>query len=392
MIMILIQLLTGVIMTRKTKRAALVLTVEQRAMLTELAGSRTAPIREVERGKILLGYADGSSISDLMRRVGVGRPMIYKCIDKALAAGVGAGLKDAYHRPHEPEITDEAKAWVVSIACTKPKDHGLAAELWSISALARFVSEGAEAAGHPRLAHAGKSTVWRILNEHDIKPHKIRYYLERRDPEFDRKMQEILLVYRDVSIYADGAVHDRRPNPIYTVSVDEKPGVQALGLTAPDLPPVPGKAATVGRDYEYVRYGTVSILAGIDLHSGHIFARTEDRHRSIEFIALLKDIDAYYPTDAIIRVVLDNHSAHISKETMAFLATRPGRFEYVHTPKHGSWLNLIECAFSKMARTFLRHIRVVSLDELKTRIIKGVDEMNHLPVVFRWNKFDIGIA
>ena len=390
--MMLVQLLTGVIMARKTKRAALVLTSEQRAMLTELSGSRTAPIREVERAKILLGYVDGASISGLMRRLGVGRPMIYKCIDKALAAGVGAGLKDAYHRPHEPEITDEAKAWVVSIACTKPKDHGLAAELWSISALARFVCKGAETAGHPRLAQAGKSTVWRILNEHDIKPHKIRYYLERRAPEFDRKMQDVLLVYRDVSIYTDGAVHDGRPNPIYTVSVDEKPGVQALGLTAPDLPPVPGKATTVGRDYEYVRHGTVSILAGIDLHSGHIFAHTEDRHRSVEFIALLKEIDAYYPPEAIIRVVLDNHSAHISKETMAFLATRPGRFEYVHTPKHGSWLNLIECAFSKMARTFLRHIRVASLDELKARILTGINEMNQLPVVFRWNKFDIGIA
>src|SRR5260370_30883182 len=90
-----------------------------------------------------------------------------------MAAGVQAGLKDRYHRPHEPEITDEAKAWVVSIACTKPKDHGLAAELWSISALARFVSEGAEAAGFARLANAGKSTVWRILNENEIKPHKI---------------------------------------------------------------------------------------------------------------------------------------------------------------------------------------------------------------------------
>jgi len=390
--MIFFQLLMGVIMARKTKRAALVLTTEHRTMLLALAGSRTAPIREVERAKILVGYADGASISELMRRISVGRPMIYKCIDKALAAGVGAGLKDAYHRPHEPEITDEAKAWVVSLACTKPKDHGLAAELWSISALARFVCNHATEVGYPRLTQAGKSTIWRILNEHDIKPHKIRYYLERRDPEFDRKMQDVLLVYRDVSLYTEGAVHDGRPNPIYTVSVDEKPGVQALGLTAPDLPPVPGKAPTVARDYEYVRHGTVSILAGIDLNSGHIFGRTEDRHRSVEFIALLKDIDAYYPPEAIIRVVLDNHSAHISKETMAYLATRPGRFEYVHTPKHGSWLNLIECAFSKMARTFLRHIRVASLDELKTRILKGIDEMNQLPVVFRWNKFDIGIA
>jgi transposase len=380
------------IMARKSGRAALVLTQEQTATLKELAGSRTAPAREVERAKVLLGYASGSSITQLQRQLGVGRPMIYKCIDKALAAGVQMGLKDKYHRPHEPEITDEAKAWVVSLACTKPKDHGLAAELWSISALAKFVCERAEATGFARLANAGKSTVWRILDDNDIKPHKIRYYLEKRDPQFDRKMQEVLMVYRDVSLYTEGAVHDARPNPIYTVSVDEKPGVQAIGLTAPDLPPVPGKASAVGRDYEYVRHGTVSILAGIDLHSGHIFANVEERHRSVEFIALLKQLDEHYPPEAIIRVVLDNHSAHISKETVAYLGTRPGRFEYVHTPKHGSWLNLIECAFSKMARSFLRHIRVKSKDELKTRILKGIAEINASPVVFRWNKFDLGLT
>jgi transposase len=390
--MFLLQLIKAVIMARKSERPSLVLTQEQRATLQELAASRVAATREVERAKVMLGYADGVSITELQRRLGFSRPMIYRCVDKALAAGVQMGLKDKYHRPHEPEISDEAKAWVVSIACTKPKDHGLAAELWSISALARFVGERAQAAGFPRLANPGKSTVWRILDDNDIKPHKIRYYLEKRDPDFDRKMQEVLMVYRDVSLYSEGAVHDARPNPIYTVSVDEKPGVQAIGLTAPDLPPVPGKAPSVGRDYEYVRHGTVSIMAGIDLHSGHIFANVEDRHRSIEFIALLKQIDAHYPQDAIIRVVLDNHSAHISKETMAYLSTRPGRFEYVHTPKHGSWLNLIECAFSKMARTFLRHIRVTSKDDLKQRILKGIAEINASPVVFRWNKFDLGVA
>ena len=379
-------------MSGKTSRAALALTAAEEEMLGDLARSRTAPVREAERAKILLAYVENRSITEVMRRVGVGRSTVYKCIDKALAEGVAAGLKDAYHRPHAPEITEEAKAWVVSLACTKPKDHGRAAEVWSISALAEFVSSHAEEAGHPRLAQAGKSTVWRILNERQIKPHKIRYYLERRDPDFDRKMQEVLMVYQDVALFREGAVHDARPNPIYTVSVDEKPGVQALGLTAPDLPPVPDKAATLGRDYEYVRHGTVSILAGIDLHSGHIFERVEDRHRSAEFIALLKDIDAHYPPEAIVRLVLDNHSAHISKETRAFLATRPGRFEYVHTPKHGSWLNLIECAFSKMARTFLRHIRVSSLDELKTRIRQGVDEMNAAPVVFRWKEFVLAIA
>ena len=379
-------------MARTSSRAALVLSPDQMVTIRELAASRTAPAREVQRAKILLGYASGTSITELQRQLGFGRPMIYRCIDKALAAGVQMGLKDKYHRPHDPENTDEAKAWVVSLACTKPKDHGLAAELWSISGLAKFVCEHAPTAGFSRLAKAGKSTVWRILDDSDIKPHKIRYYLEKRDPEFDRKMQEVLMVYRDVSLYSEGAVHDARPHPIYSVSVDEKPGVQAIGLTAPDLPPVPGKAPTVGRDYEYVRHGTVSLLAGIDLHSGHIFANVQDRHRSVEFIGLLKQIDAHYPPEAIIRVVLDNHSAHISKETVAYLSTRPGRFEYVHTPKHGSWLNLIECAFSKMARTFLRHIRVQSVDELKARILQGIAEINASPVVFRWNKFDLGVV
>jgi len=189
-------------MARKTRRAPLMLSDVHRRMLTELSGSRTAPVREVERSKALLRYAEGRSIADIQRQLGVSRPAIYKGIDKALAAGVQVGLKDAFHRPGEPEIL----------------------------------------------------------------------------------------------------------------------------------------------------------------------------------------------ADAVIRVVLDNHSAHISKETMAYLATRPGRFEYVHTPKTGSWLNLIECAFSKMARTFLRHIRVSSKAELKQRILQGIAEFNQTPVPFRWKKFDSGLA
>ncbi len=136
----------------------------------------------------------------------------------------------------------------------------------------------------------------------------------------------------------------------------------------------------------------MSILEGIDLPSGHVFAHVEDRHSRQEFIGLLKSLDSYYPPEGIIRVVLDNHSAHLSREPLAYLATRPGRFAYVHTPKQGSWLNLIECAFSKMARTFLRHIRVTSLNDLKARILKGIAEMNSTPVVFRWKKFNLEVA
>lgn len=375
-------------MARKTGRAALALSIEQRTMLEELAGSRTAPLREVERAKVLLAYAQGKAPTEIQRLLGVSRPTIYKCIDKALAAGVNTGLRDRFHRPHAPQISDEAKAWVIDLACRKPNSLGMAAELWTLSALAAYVTSHAAAAGFPRLSRAGKTTVWRILDAHELKPHRVRYYLEQRDAQFERKMAEVLMVYRDVNLYRAEAVHDARPLPVYTVSVDEKPGVQALGTTAPDLPPVPGQYPGIGRDHEYVRHGTLSILAALDLHTGEIIANVELRHRSVEFVALLRRLDEHYPPDAIIRVVLDNHSAHISKETMAYLASRPGRFEYVHTPKHGSWLNLVESAFSKMARSFLRHIRVASLDELKQRILKGIDEMNAHPVRFQWKSFD----
>ena len=203
------------------------------------------------------------------------------------------------------------------------------------------------------------------------------------------------MVYQEVNIQNEQNIAAGEHPAIITVSVDEKPGVQAIKNIAPDLPPQPGVHKTVSRDYEYkrlVEFGTVSILATLDLHNGKILAQVHDRHRSREFDSLLKELDEYYPPESTIRIVLDNHSAHISKETMKYLESLPGRFIYVHTPKHGSWLNLVESAFSKMARTFLRHIRVNSKEELKERILQGINEINFSPVVHRWEKFDLAIV
>ena len=130
------------------------------------------------------------------------------------------------------------------------------------------------------------------------------------------------------------------------ISYDEKPGIQALATTAPDLPPEPMRHPTVARDHEYVRLGTLSLLAGIDLVTGVVHASVEERHRSREFIEFLKRLDAAYAPATAIKIILDNHSAHISKETRAWLAEQPeGRFTFVFTPKHGSWLNLVEGFF-----------------------------------------------
>jgi hypothetical protein len=129
-----------------------------------------------------------------------------------------------------------------------------------------------------------------ILNAQEIKPHKVRYYLERRDPQFKQKMAEVLCVYRQVKLIkeAAAAAKQKPSDAVAIVSYGEKPGIQALATTAPDLPPEPGKHATFARDHEYKRYGTVSLLAGIDLLTGQVHALVKDRHRSCEFIELLK--------------------------------------------------------------------------------------------------------
>jgi len=375
-------------MSRKSNRAALRLTNEEREKLIYLSQSRKVPFREKQRAQTLLKYSEKMSISDIEKKVHVSRPSIYKCIDKALAAGIDAGLKDTWHRPKPPTITDDAKAWVINIACTKPNDHGYAAEIWSRSLLAKHARKFGPSLGYECLANAVKATVHRILRSHPIRPDKIAYYNERRDPEFEKKMNEVLIVYKEVAI--QNQVHQAVEYPeVITISVDEKPGVQAIEGLAPDLLPNPNKNSRLMRDNQYKRHGTVSILAALDLHTGHVISQVHDRHRSCEFISLLKEIDAYYPEDRLIRIILDNHSAHISKETMNFLKTCPNRFQYVHTPKHGSWLNIVETLFGKMARTFLKRIRVQSKDELKMRIRKGIDEINESPVIFKWKKFDI---
>lgn len=374
-------------MAGKTRLPQLALSAEQLSELRQLSQSRTAPIREVQRARILCRYHAGETITGISRALQITRKSARKWIDKALAMGAEAALKDAYHRPRDPVITEQARAWVVHLACSKPKDLGYAAELWTRSLLAQHVRREALRAGHPSLSRAVKATVQRILAEQPLHPERVRYYLEKRDPAFEARMRDVLLVYQEVALQNQAWRSGQERPTVITVSVDEKPGLQAIANTAPDLPPVPGKHASLSRDHEYKRLGTCTILAALDLHEGHVTARVERRHRSREFIALLKDLDQHYPAGCTIRIILDNHSAHISKETRTYLASRPNRFQYVLTPKHGSWLNIVETLFGKMARTFLRHIRVQSWEELRERILLGIAEINAAPVVHRWKQF-----
>ena len=361
------------------------------AELESIARSRAEAAGRVERARVLLAYRQDPSFYAVGQALGLHHQKVQRCVERAKAEGAIAALDDRPRPGKEPTITVEAKTWLVALACRKAKELGYPHEVWTTRLLARHAREHGPRQGYACLSGLAQGTVCKILDAHEVKPHKVRYYLERRDPEFAAKMAEVLCVYRKVNILkkaADAATRNNRTpsEAMAVVSYDEKPGIQAIATTAPDLPPKPGVHATVARDFEYKRHGTVSLLAGIDLLTGKVHALVEDRHRSCEFIEFLKLLDAAYPSHTAIHLILDNHSAHISKETKAWLASRPaGRFEFTFTPKHGSWLNLVEGFFSKLARSVLRHIRVASKQELKDRIMAAMDHFNQNPVTHTWS-------
>ncbi len=366
---------------RKTSKAKLQCSSPEQSTLVALSKSKTAPHREVIRAKILLGYMEGKSITKLANDFQTNRPLVERCLNKALAFGVTTALKDLPGRGVKPVITDDARSWVMSIACQSPKELGYAYEVWTYSLLKKHIREHCKQAGYTSLLKIDKSVLHKILSKGNIKPHKVRYYLEKRDPEFEKKMVNVLQVYKQIELTNELKLPDRS---ITTLSYDEKPGLQAIKNIAAQLQPVADKHQTLQRDHEYKRLGTVSLLAGIDLHTGHIIPLVREQHRSKEFIEFLNEVDKHYPKDWLLRIVLDNHSAHVSKETTAFLLSKPGRFEFIFTPKHGSWLNMIEMFFSKIARSFLRHIRVENKEELIQRIYQGIEDFNKEPVIFRW--------
>lgn len=364
-------------------RAKLDIGTDARAELERIVRSRTEPVRRVERARMLLAYADGDTVSGIARTLGTNRPKVERCLDKALQFGALAALGDLRRSGRPRGIGDEARAWLVALACRKPKDLGYPEELWTTRLLAAHAREHGPAAGHPDLARLARGTVSKILGENRVRPHKVTYCLERRDPEFERKMADVLLVYRLVEVMRESG-RGLDPRLCAFVSYDEKPGIQAIGTTAPDRPPAPGRHPTTARDHEYVRHGTLTLMAGLDLLTGHVHSAVVDRHRSREFVAFLRQLDAAYPPQTRIHLILDNHSAHTSRETRAFLATTANRFDFTFTPKHGSWLNLVESFFGKVARTLLRGIRVHSKEELRQRITAYIDRINEEPTVYRW--------
>ena len=368
------------------KARPLLLSTEERNQLEAITRTRTLQAQVVSRARILLLKADGDSVDTIAEKVDLNRNSVLLCLKKCNVGGIENAIYDAPGRGRNAEITDEEKSWIISIACQKPVELGYSAETWTYSRLTKHINSTAESAGYTRLSTITKTSVKNILDAAEIKPFRIQYYCENRDPEFEAKMHQVLVVYKQVELLFDENGELFIPageQDIHTVSYDEKPGIQATATTSPDLK-ANREIGTIKRDYEYKRLGTVSLLAAIDLLTGEAIPLVRDTHNSDDFIDFLKILNERYPEGDTIQVILDNHSVHTSKKVKQFLSTIPGRFVFIFTPKHGSWLNMIEGFFGKMTRQMLRGIRVSSKEELVERIYKYFDEVNETPVVYHW--------
>lgn len=373
-------------MGRNKKYGDVILKGEDQKILTSLANSQTAEHRKVTRAKIILLASQGYSNAEISAKVGVHRNTVSTFITKYLAAGLQYALSDSECSGKPNLITDEEKAYITNIACTRPKELGQAVELWTYRILRDYIRENCKEAGYPGLIKIAHTTVHTILESNEIRPNKMNYFLAKKVPEFQSKMHDVLVIYKQIEMCfdEDGNIFIDIDEPkTVTISYYEKPSIQTLKNIAPDLPPTK-KHGTIGQNNKYKRLGLVSLLAGLSLLTGTIIPSVSDTNKSFDFIEWLKKVDAMYPDQDTIRLILDNHSVYTSKETMAYLETRPGRFAFVFTPKHGSWLNLIESFFSKMTRQCLKGMRVENKQELIDRIYQYCDEVNAHPVQYHW--------
>ena len=374
------------------KRAKLSISEEGLQHLQNVANSRTEAVRKVERAKIMLLVNEGKSNDEIAKEVNVSITMINNTIRKWKTFGAEVALEDL-SRPGAPStITIEAKTWVIHLACQIPKDvvDGPPSQLWTVNSLSEYVRSHAEKEGYASIKNVSNSTIWNILKDNSLKPHQIKYYLVKKYQEFNAKCKSVLLLYKRFEwilqftknkVETGEKACDLDGETI--ISNDEKPEIQAIINIAPDLNPT-SRHSTAERDYEYRKTGIVTLLASINLLDGNVTGLVRDAHRSEEFIEFLEELDKKYDKNLVIRIILDNNSTHKSKKVMDYLSKKENRFAFTFNPKHASWLNIIECFFSKFARQCLNKLMVRSKDELKEIINKWIDAVNETPVIFRW--------
>lgn len=332
------------------------ITEEQRKELGQWAASRTLPAGDVFRARLILALADGQTYQRIMSSLQTSAPTISRWKQRFEQAGM-AGL-DPRHKGSQPRVADAAlQARIARKTQQKPSDGSTH---WSCRKLAAALG-------------LSKSTVQRVWAQMRLKPHRLDRYMASNDPHFEKKAADIIALYMNP------------PQHAAVFCVDEKTAIQALDRLDPVLPLSPGRAERHG--FEYYRHGTLSLYAALDVKTGQVQGMTAGRHTSKEFIAFLEGLVARTTWTKEIHVVLDNLSAHKTKDVERFLAEHP-QVHFHFTPTYSSWLNQVELWFAKIQRDVIRRGVFTSVADLGNKIRKYIRAYSKSAKPFRWTYTD----
>jgi transposase len=334
--------------------ATIVLTDAERAELEGWARRRTSAAGLAMRSRIVLAAADGESNSDLARRLGVSRSTVKRWRNRFVEARCNGLLDEP--RPGRPRAVGDAQieALITATLETTPPD----ATHWSTRSMAT----------HLGMSQSTVSRVWRAFG---LAPHKQDSWKLSKDPLFVEKVRDVVGLYLNP------------PERALVLCVDEKTQIQALNRTAPVFPMLPGTPARASHDY--VRHGTSSLYAALDVATGKVIGSLHARHRATEFLAFLKKIDAAVPADLDLHVVLDNASTHKTPAVQRWLVAHP-RFVLHFTPTSASWLNLVERWFAELTTKKLRRGTHTSVRQLNNDIRAWIHTWNEDPRPYIWTK------
>lgn len=342
------------------------LSVEERAELERRAKAHTSTVREARRAKVVLLCADGVALRRIAGLVGMDQHQVGLWRRRFLADRLN-GLIDQARSGRPRRLGHDERMEMAAIA-TSERDAADPVATWTYFEVAEeMVRRGIE---------VSVSQVWRILTSMDIDLTKVRGWLNRRDdPDFWDRVRDICGLYLNA------------PDHALVLSIDEKTSMQVKSRKHPDQPPRPGRGRR--REFEYVRNGTASLFAALDIHSGQVLAepipvKADGGNNSINFCAFLDDIDRAVDPALGIHVVLDNGSSHCSKYTKAWFAAHP-RWVVHHTPPHASWVNQVELFFSILQRKVIRNGNFTSRDDLIAKLLTFVTNYDHHDAKpFKW--------
>jgi transposase len=336
----------------------LVLTAEERDELERRVRAQTTAHRDRQRAEVVLLAGDGVAGSQISRRVGLSQQAVCKWRRRFLDDGL-EGLEDA-PRSGRPLVYGPTERLVLMAKVTE--EHPEFSSQWSHSEL------------HDAMATCGisisASQIGRILAADEVKPHRVDGWLTRKDtPEFWERAADVCGLYLSP------------PENAVVLSIDEKTGIQAKSRKHPTQTVRPGRPAR--REFEYVRHGTASLVAAMDVSTGKVHARDIKRNNSVTFISFLEEIDERVEDELDIHIVMDNGSSHTSKLTKAWLETHT-RFVVHYTPVHASWLNQVEAFFSILTRKVLRRGEFDSREDLVTKMLKFIEHHAETAKPFKW--------